>query len=327
MSIALPVQTAEPDGSGPLPYRDHGAARRGLARTGVIALMDGEFWRWWQDTPRGQPERDVVIAARQAVRDALMQTRDGLTLQRMVWVAEARTSGLDDVRIVLVSGDEQEEGWPLVRALSQALFDVAAGGVVHTVLLATDDDRLLPAIDEVQRRGLRVLMLQGEERKLSDEWRRLLACADRCLHLGEARAARANRPDRERDDRYRSVAASSSADHPDRSQDPAFEPPSSETLHKLNEAASHWWSALDDDARQSLREALPQSRGLPRDLDRQLLISAARSLDRQLSVPEKHALRGAARAAAGGETGSGSGPTASDSVALPDDRVASDHPG
>ena len=66
----------------------------------------------------------------------------------------------------------------------------------------------------------------------------------------------------------------------------------------MNESASQWWSDLDDASRETLREAIPQSRGLPRDFDRQLLIAAARTLDRQLSVPEKHALRGAARALA-----------------------------
>jgi hypothetical protein len=280
----------------------------------VIALIDAEFWRWWQDTPQDTPERDVLISARQAVRDALTQTRDGMHLQRLVWVGETRVTGLDDVRTVVVPDANSDEGWPLVRALSQALFDVALGGVVHTVLLATDDDRLLPAIDEVQRRGLRVLMLQGEERKLSDEWRRLLASADRCLQMGEGRAPRLGRHDRsdsDRPDRAERHRAETSSFEPserserseylgrtERSEDLAVEPPSAETLHLLEEAATQWWSGLGDPERQALREGLPHSRGLPRDLDRQLLIAAARSLDRQLSVPEKHALRAAARAMA-----------------------------
>ncbi|MFN5882691.1 MAG: hypothetical protein ACK44L_13365, partial [Burkholderiales bacterium] len=77
------------------------------------------------------------------------------------------------------------------------------------------------------------------------------------------------------------------------------EPPTAEVLQTLNESAHQWWSDLDDTSREALREAIPQSRGLPRDFDRQLLIAAARTLERQLTVPEKHALRGAARAVAG----------------------------
>lgn len=313
------AELTRPDSTCPSPAphfspsnREAGSSRRGPARPAVIALIDAEFWRWWQDTPQATPERDVLISARQAIRDALTQTRDGMHLQRLLWVSETRVTGLDDARAVAVPSANADEGWPLVRALSQALFDVALGGIVHTVLLATDDDRLLPAIDEVQRRGLRVLMLQGDERKLSDEWRRLLASADRCLQVGEGRTARLRRHDRSDSDRpdrpERHRAGTSSPERSERwegsarterSEDLPLEPPSAEAQHLLEEAATQWWSGLDDAERQALREGLPQSRGLPRDLDRQLLIAAARGLDRQLSVPEKHALRAAARAMAG----------------------------
>lgn len=281
-------------------------------RASVVALIDAEFWRWWQDLPDSVSERDAGIRARQIVRDALAQARDALQLQRVVWVGEKPLVGLDDLRAVTVTHNEVEDGWPLVRALSQALFDLAGGGVIHTVVLVTDDDRLLPAIDEVQRRGMRVLMLQGEEKKMSDEWRRLLRVADRTLVPGEARDtglgsgnaargtddpagpfghARAGRSHNERNDTKGSGR--------DRSAEDAHEPPTAEVLQTLNESASQWWSDLDDASRETLREAIPQSRGLPRDFDRQLLIAAARTLDRQLTVPEKHALRGAARAVAG----------------------------
>lgn len=292
------------------------------ARAGAVALIDAEFWRWWHSIPTSTNEREVAIGARQAVRDALAQTRDGLQLQRIVWIGEQRLQGLDDLRALAVKDNETDEGWPLARALSQALFDLAAGGIVNTVLLVTDDDRLLPAVDEVQRRGLRVLMLQGQEDKLSEEWRRLLSVADRSLVLRESpvgladRAARGPRP--EGQDRTERAERTSPAMHdprrsadrrgmPDAGPDEASEPPTDETLQTLKEAAGLWWSTLDDTARDTLRNALPQSRGLPRDLDRQLLISAARGLDRQLTVPEKHALRGSARAlaAAGGRSDGG----------------------
>lgn len=324
-------------------FRDPSHDRRTISRPAVIALIDADFWRWWQDTPKAQPEREVVIAARQWVRDALAQARDGLYLQRIVWVGESRVPGLDDIRVIPVHNPDDDEGWPPVRALSQALFDIAQGGIVHTVLLATDDDRLLPAIDEVQRRGLRVLMLQGDERKLSDEWRRLLRSADRCLPSGDGRGHRNSAArdsayrettgpndrdlgERDRRDRDRSDRDRGDRDRMGLGDDVAAEPPTPEILQTLNEAAGQWWSALDDAARQSLREALPHSRGLPRDLDRQLLISAARSLDRQLSVPEKHALRGAARATAtaGAGTGSLSGTGSADAPGRPLDSVASD---
>jgi len=281
-------------------------------RASVVALIDAEFWRWWQDLPDGVSERDAGIRARQTVRDALAQARDALQLQRVVWVGEKPLVGLDDLRAMTVNHNEDDDGWPLVRALSQALFDLAGGGVINTVVLATDDDRLLPAIDEVQRRGMRVLMLQGEEKKMSDEWRRLLRAADRTLVPGEGRAsgpgsgsaargtddtagpfgnAGAGRSHNERNE-----AMGSGRDRP---AEETHEPPTAEVLQTLNESAGQWWSDLDDASREALREAIPQSRGLPRDFDRQLLIAAARTLDRQLTVPEKHALRGAARAVAG----------------------------
>ena len=300
--------------------RPHAADRAGRSdpferspRASVVALIDAEFWRWWQDTPSTLSERETAIRARQTVRDALAQARDSLQLQRIVWVCEKPLHGLDDLRAITVSQNEDDDGWPLVRALSQALFDLASGGVINTVLLATDDDRLLPAMDEVQRRGLRVLVLQGEDKKLSDEWRRLLRVADRALVPGEARGSnlgsgRAGRGADDRTARPRDEDSSRSNDERgdesrsdrdrNRISDETHEPPTAEVLQTLNESAGQWWSDLDESSRASLREAIPQSRGLPRDFDRQLLIAAARTLDRQLSVPEKHALRGAARALA-----------------------------
>lgn len=287
--------------------RPQGRVNERPARAGIVALMDAEFWRWWHAIPAATSEREVAISARQAVRDALAQTRDGLQLQRIVWVGEQRMQGLDDLRVLAVRDNEADDGWPLARALSQALFDLATGGIVNTVLLVSDDDRLLPAVDEVQRRGMRVLMLQGQDDKLSEEWRRLLAVADRCLVLRSGPVGRSDRLPRaspadgpEHTDRpERSGTRPDPRQYASEAQDANLEPPSAQTLQTLHEAASLWWASLDEAARDALRRALPQSRGLPRDLDRQLLISAARGLDRQLSVPEKHALRGAARELAG----------------------------
>ena len=52
-----------------------------------------------------------------------------------------------------------------------------------------------------------------------------------------------------------------------------------------------WWSEEPEDQRDELRDELRQSRSIPQELDRQLLLRVSRELGRPLSWPDKKVMR------------------------------------
>ena len=59
----------------------------------------------------------------------------------------------------------------------------------------------------------------------------------------------------------------------------------------LQEVIDTWWNDEPEDLREDLREELQNSRGLPQELDRHLLLRVRKVLDRTLSFNEKKTLR------------------------------------
>jgi hypothetical protein len=57
-----------------------------------------------------------------------------------------------------------------------------------------------------------------------------------------------------------------------------------------------WWAEEPEDLREDLRDALQISRGIPQEVDRQLLLRMRQRLARALSLPEKKLLRETLRA-------------------------------
>jgi hypothetical protein len=65
-----------------------------------------------------------------------------------------------------------------------------------------------------------------------------------------------------------------------------------EELRKsMHEVISAWWADEPEDLREDLRDALQISRGIPQEVDRQLLLRMRQRLARALSLPEKKMLR------------------------------------
>ena len=62
-----------------------------------------------------------------------------------------------------------------------------------------------------------------------------------------------------------------------------------------------WWSEEPEDLREDLREELQVSRGIPQEVDRQMLLQVRKALDRTLSFQEKKLLRDMVRATVLGE--------------------------
>jgi hypothetical protein len=70
-----------------------------------------------------------------------------------------------------------------------------------------------------------------------------------------------------------------------------------EELRKsMHEVITAWWADEPEDLREDLKEALMISRGIPQEVDRQLLLRMRHRLARALSLPEKKMLRETLRA-------------------------------
>ena len=60
---------------------------------------------------------------------------------------------------------------------------------------------------------------------------------------------------------------------------------------QLNTVINTWWADEPEDLREELREELQNTRGIPQEVDRQLLLGVRRVLERALSFQEKKLLR------------------------------------
>jgi hypothetical protein len=59
----------------------------------------------------------------------------------------------------------------------------------------------------------------------------------------------------------------------------------------LQEVVQVWWDEEPEDIRLDLREELQDSRGIPQEVDRHLLLQVRKVLERTLSFQEKKLLR------------------------------------
>jgi hypothetical protein len=64
-----------------------------------------------------------------------------------------------------------------------------------------------------------------------------------------------------------------------------------ELRQSMLEVITAWWADEPEDLREDLRDALQVSRGIPQEVDRQLLLRMRQRLARALSLPEKKMLR------------------------------------
>ena len=66
----------------------------------------------------------------------------------------------------------------------------------------------------------------------------------------------------------------------------------------MTEVIQSWWAEEPEDKREELRDELHINRGIPQEVDRQLLLRMRHRLTRALSLPEKKMLREIFRAVA-----------------------------
>jgi hypothetical protein len=215
-----------------------------------------------------------------------------LSLRRLYWYTDRPDGQLVDEQIVRTA-DEGEETWKLLEGDLRRLTE---GQACETVLIACDDERLLPAIDEAQLRGISIVMLADEGvldysllREEDPEWAMLLAQADRRLAVRADELAEL-RP------------------HPNGIDTaPHRQPDNPDEQATIEEVVRDWWSSQSEESREELRVALAQSSGIPQEVDRELLLQSRVRFVRPLSFIEKKQMRSCLRGIAGNGVDAGAG--------------------
>ncbi len=253
-----------------------------------IALVDDRFTSWLVNRecdPGAEPE----VSRRGLIR-TLSRIANGtgldLSFRRVYWYTDRPDGQLFDEQVVR-SAAEGEETWAL---LERDLRRLAECQSCETVLIACDDERLLPAIDDAQLRGLSVVMLADEGvldfsllREEDPEWALLLSQADRRLTV---------RPDDLADLKPLPNGEERGAD---------TQLVGVEHNATIEEVVRNWWGSQSEESREELRVALAQSTGIPQEVDRELLLQSRERFVRPLSFLEKKQMRSCLRGIAGGD--------------------------
>ena len=247
-----------------------------------MALIDGRFLIWLaQQGALGATGESVNRQGLLGLlSQALSQTGLDVDLRRIYWYSD-RSDGLviDDQIVRLVQSHDADGGASLLRSLGHDLKQLAEHHACDHVLVASDDERFLGAIDEAQLSGLSVHLLADESARNMPQmvrsdpgWARLLAQADRRVVVNSQTLA---------DMLQGKVPMGSGLALED----------VEELRQSMTEVITAWWADEPEDLREDLRDALHISRGIPQEVDRQLLLRMRQRLARALSLPEKKMLR------------------------------------
>jgi len=261
------------------PRKEHAAMRSGRC----IALIDSNYMAWLlrQSTePAAEPENYNRMALIPSLAQALKGAGLGVDIQRIYWYTDNPDAQFPQDQIVRhLDSTTAEPGDVVFQSMSADIARLAANHACEHLLIASDDDRLTPLIDDAQLHGLNVYLLADESARHMDQlvtedpaWCRLLGQADRRVLL-LPQAAR------------ELTATPRAPSAPAVPQDPEV------VRVKLQEVVSLWWDDEPEDLREDLRDELRGSHGIPQEVDRHMLLRVRRALDRPLSFPEKKILR------------------------------------
>ena len=258
-------------------HSSHAAAHAGAES--CIALIDARFLAWLQgQTDTAQDH--VRPQLHQLLSNAMAHNGLDLNLRRIYWYSDSaddQAIGGQVSRAVLPHS--QDGGLSMLRTLGADLKRLAERGACDHLLVGSDDERLISLIDEAQLHGVSVHLLADEASRnmtqLNREdpgWARLLSQADQRVVL----VAQASRDGGSRH---------ASSMHAVPQVDPE------QLREQLNTVINTWWADEPEDLREELREELQNTRGIPQEVDRQLLLGVRRVLERALSFQEKKLLR------------------------------------
>ncbi|MFY8126558.1 MAG: hypothetical protein ACOVLL_10380 [Hydrogenophaga sp.] len=259
----------------------------------AIALLDVRYLRWLASADA----KASTVGVRERMPGLLhhLLSRSGLNVQllRVYWYSDEDDHAVfDDQTLRWVRPEAADGGVSLVRAMASDLQTIVHHGAVQTLVIASDDDRLIAPIDQAKLAGCTVCLLADDRaasiaRLMQEDptWARLLREADRRLIVPAEELAQAFGG-------QGGHAVDSSAQH--------------ETLQAIVNA---WWEDQSSDAKDALRDEVPLMRGLPHEADRELLLQGKNGLGRALSFQEKRMARDLARRIVVGE-GDASAPKA-----------------
>lgn len=250
-----------------------------------VALVDARFMAWLGNAAdRSGPgatanlTADGVATLRRVARDV-----GGLPeASRVYWYTDREVNVLiDGVLVRPVADAEQDGGLSMTRAMSADIQRLAQHQATDHLVVVSDDERLWAAIDDAQLHGLSVALLcddsVGDYAQLQEDdpsWARLLAQADRRIvwdgSSAGAAAAAGSRPGA-------AGAPSSNAQAVDR--------------EGIMAQLAQWWDEEPETQRIDLQNELQYARGIPQEVDRQLLVRLSRMLGHPLTWPEKKIMR------------------------------------
>ncbi len=258
-------------------HPSHAAAHTGAES--CIALIDARFLAWLQGQADASQEH-VRPQLQALLGNALTHHGLDVNLRRIYWYSDAvEEQSLNGQITRTVLAHSQDGGLSMLRTLGADLKRLAERGACDHLLVGSDDERLISLIDEAQLHGVSVHLLADEASRnmaqLNREdpgWARLLSQADQRVVLG----AQATRD---------SGARHASSMHAVPQADPE------QLREQLNTVINTRWADEPEDLREELREELHNTRGIPQEVDRQLLLGVRRVLERALSFQEKKMLR------------------------------------
>lgn len=252
-----------------------------------VALVDARFLAWLTGAGSGKASynRNAVSAL---LSQALPAAGVYAQLVRTYWYSELDDNALvDDQCLRLVAADMADEGGPVLAAMLRDLEALSTNNACVHVLIASDDERLIGAIDAARLRGLRVHLLCDESvhqfyklQQSDPDWSRLLRAADRRVVVTSSELSAAMGEGRSHGH------SQSRVDHAQ---------PAGDARVTMQAVVDAWWDKADSYERDDLKELVPQSRGLPQEIDRSLLAAGRDALHRPLTTGERHLLRQMAR--------------------------------
>jgi hypothetical protein len=284
--------------------------QQGVGPVQVVALVDERFVKWLAGQHASAPLQLQRRNLQPVLAELLRHSTPEAQLQRAYLYSDQQVPELlDDVVLRSVPQHQADGGLGLVRSLGLELNQIAQHGGASLVLIVSDDERLIPYIDEAQWRGIKVALVSDESsldiaRLMNEDpsWARLLLQADRRLALGAnawealTNPAHVMSSGRQFVPQLQLQPPERDAESADGQTQFSQAMPSDDWLEQVRQVIQAWWAEETPDARLDLYDEMHNSQGVPPETDRHLLLRVRRELARTLSFHEKKAMRELIRA-------------------------------
>ncbi|TSE20437.1 hypothetical protein Talka_00783 [Tepidimonas alkaliphilus] len=282
---------------GPRTFHARKSTASSFPSAAAVALVDERYVLWLATQAGLESAARLHRIALPAVMTTLLRAvgSEAPLLRTLLFTDQPITELDDDVVLRPVPTHASDGGLALVRALGAEMVLLAQHQPGCLLLVASDDERLIPYLDEAQWRGARVVLVADDAvhdfaRLTRDDpsWARLLQQADRRVVLSATALQTLTQ-----------AAAGEREAESARSEPPAE--PDAQWRAEVARIIGDWWAAEPEQERLDLAAAMRQQQGVPPEADRRILMQVRRELGRNLSFPEKRVMREMVRATVLGE--------------------------